>query len=176
MSSRTLPPGTDVLEARRAEMEAHPHGYLGHDPGPHHATTRAIVLRTLAIESRLAALDGKPAPEPDPLRELAGKLEATNRHLTPGHHLAWPIMEALVVRFPAAEARLAALEGLPPKVEGPTLDMWQQMAAEMAVNEGRLPRDEGRYFEATRQLVGRVLDAEARLAAIEAAPRKASKS
>lgn len=176
MSTRTLPPGTDVLEARKAEMDAHQHRWMTCTPGPLYAVVRALLQCLLAAREGLSALDGQPAPDPDPLATVAARFGPEEGQLPLGGHLAWPAMEALAVAWPAVEARLAAREGLPPRVEGPDLDVWQQMSREMAVNEGRLPRDEARYIDVVKRLVVLVLDLEARLERLPSpGPEKASK-
>jgi hypothetical protein len=165
MSIYTLPPGTDVLKARVAEMANHANGWLGMEPEQIVMTVSALMNRTLSIEAALTPLDGLASAVPDPLADLATLLAGLRTDLTTVHRTLWPALESLVSRVPAALARLAKLAGLPPEVEGPRLTLLQQCGAEMSLH-GYLPRSEGRDVELLKDLIVRVLDAETRLAAL----------
>jgi hypothetical protein len=159
----TLPAGTDVLRARQVDMAA-ANGQLTREPESTLATCLALAERTLGVEAGLAALDRKPAPDPNPLRDFAGAMggrspEDAGAFFNLGANAPWAFLEAMAPAVLAAEARLSALDKAPPVPD----DVLPRMAAQKAL-DGFVHRHHELFHETVEMLVARVLGLEARLA------------
>jgi hypothetical protein len=173
MAIDLLPTGVDVLQARVNEMVHHPHRRLAHSPGHGFETALALANRLLAVRTRLAALDGRDTKSPDPLVEVcqtfaAQRPEHAETFFNLGAGLPWQWLDALAVAVPEVEGRLDVLEGHRPVPTNDPLSGFEQMAAEKEVT-GFIHRHESRWWDTLETTIPRVLAAEVRASALEAA-------
>lgn len=153
-----------ILEARAAEMAAHPHGWMSRASDLTVSTIADLAGRLSNATAAVVSLDGQPAPSPDLLPGLAALftsrpgpcVELSARPL-------WTSIDALGARVVLLEGRLGQIDHVAPP--DASTDPLARIAAEVAL-QGFGSRHPERLFDAIRQLITRTLAIEARISAL----------